>query len=116
PVSGVVLFARSSKAAARLAEQFRSRQVRKVYWALVERSSSGDLPPAGGTWEDWLLKVQEEARAECVAPGTPAARLAVLRFRKLGEAEDGALLEMEPTTGRMHQLRVQAASRGWPLP
>src|SRR5215831_16275551 len=54
PVSGVVLFARNTKAARRLAEQFQQRQVRKTYWAAVE----GDVQPGEGTWEDWLLKVQ----------------------------------------------------------
>src|SRR5215831_6606714 len=78
PVSGVVLFARNTKAARRLAEQFQGRQVRKVYWAVLERSGSGELPPAEGVWEDWLLKVQEEARTECVTPQTPGARKAVL--------------------------------------
>src|SRR5437764_11052710 len=60
PVSGVVLFARSTKAAQRLAEQFRERQVVKIYWAVVE----GDVSPDEGDWQDWLLKVQEEARSE----------------------------------------------------
>ena len=115
PVSGVVVFARNTKAARRLAEQFQSRQVRKVYWALVERSAAGELPPTEGTWEDWLLKIQDEARAERVTPETPGARRAVLRFRRLREAADGALLEVEPETGRMHQIRVQAAARGWPV-
>src|SRR5438094_6359969 len=64
PVSGVVLFARNTKAARRLAEQFQGRQVRKVYWALVERAPAGELPAEAGTWEDWLLKIQDEARAE----------------------------------------------------
>src|SRR5712692_6910505 len=67
PVSGVVLFARSSKAAARLAEQFHHRQVRKVYWALVD----GDVTPAEGVWEDWLLKIKDEARSLRVAAKTP---------------------------------------------
>jgi 23S rRNA pseudouridine1911/1915/1917 synthase len=115
PVSGVVLFARSSKAAQRLAEQFRQRQVRKVYWALVDRNASGDLPPPEGHWEDWLLKVTHEARAECVEPTTPGARHCVLNFRRLRETPDEVLLEIEPKTGRMHQIRVQAASRGWPV-
>jgi 23S rRNA pseudouridine1911/1915/1917 synthase len=115
PVSGVVLFARNTKAARRLAEQFQTRQVRKVYWALVERGPDGALPPSEGVWEDWLLKVQEEARAERAHPGAEGARLARLRFRRLAEAADGALLELEPETGRMHQLRVQAAMRGWPV-
>src|SRR5258708_33479038 len=71
PVSGVVVFARNTKAARRLAEQFQSRQVRKVYWAVVERSAAGELPPEEGTWEDWLLQVQDEARAERASPDTP---------------------------------------------
>jgi 23S rRNA pseudouridine1911/1915/1917 synthase len=115
PVSGVVVFARNTKAARRLAEQFQNRQVRKVYWALVERSSAGDVPPAEGVWEDWLLKIQDEARAECATAETPGARRALLRYRSLRENDDGALLEIEPETGRMHQIRVQAARRGWPL-
>src|SRR3954447_22886112 len=67
PVSGVVVFARNTKAARRLAEQFHNREVTKVYWAAVE----GDLQPAEGTWEDWLLKVRDEARTERVPSGTP---------------------------------------------
>jgi 23S rRNA pseudouridine1911/1915/1917 synthase len=115
PVSGVVVFARNTKAARRLAEQFQNRQVRKVYWALVERSPSGDVPSTEGVWEDWLLKVQEEARTERATEETPGARRAVLRYRRLRESAEGALLEIEPETGRMHQIRVQAASRGWPV-
>jgi 23S rRNA pseudouridine1911/1915/1917 synthase len=115
PVSGVVLFARNTKAAQRLAEQFRGRQVCKVYWAIVERSPAGDLPPEEGTWEDRLRKVKEEARAECAAPDAPDARLAVLRFRRLRDCAEDALLEIEPQTGRMHQIRIQAAARGWPV-
>jgi 23S rRNA pseudouridine1911/1915/1917 synthase len=115
PVSGVVLFARSTKAAQRLAEQFQGRQVRKIYWALVERSAAGDLPPKEGTWEDWLRKVKEEARSERATPDAPEARRAVLHFRRLHERADDALLEIEPQTGRMHQIRVQAAARGWPV-
>jgi 23S rRNA pseudouridine1911/1915/1917 synthase len=115
PVSGVVVFARNTKAARRLAEQFHARQVQKEYWALAERSAAGDLPPAGGAWEDWLLKVQDEARSQTVAADVPGARHALLRFRRLREFDDGALLVLEPQTGRMHQIRVQAAGRGWPV-
>src|ERR1700730_3728940 len=79
PVSGVVLFARNTKAARRLAEQFRERQVTKVYWAGLE----GDVEPAEGTWEDWLLKIPEESRSERANPSTPGARHAVLGYRRL---------------------------------
>src|SRR5262249_18336113 len=82
-----------------------------IYWALVD----GEVTPAEGEWEDWLLKVKEEARTVRVAPQTPGARQAVLGYRSLRRVEDGTLLEMVPQTGRMHQLRVQAASRGWPV-
>src|SRR5437762_4461166 len=79
PVSGVVLFARNSKAAARLAEQFQKHQVTKVYWALVE----GKVHPPEGVWEDWLRKRPEEARAEIASAGGEGAKLAVLDYRVL---------------------------------
>ncbi len=111
PVSGVILFARNTKAARRLAEQFQQRQVQKVYWAVVE----GEVEPAQGVWEDWLRKVAEEARAERVAPDTPSARHALLRYRRVASIPGRTFLEIEPQTGRMHQIRVQAAVRGWPI-
>jgi 23S rRNA pseudouridine1911/1915/1917 synthase len=115
PVSGVLLFARQTRSAQRLAEQFRTRQVRKLYLALVDRSPGGEAPPAEGAWEDHLLKVADQARTERVEPDTPGARQALLRFRRLGLDDTGALLEVELETGRMHQVRVQSASRGWPV-
>lgn len=115
PVSGVVIFARNTKAARRLAEQFQTREVRKVYWAVVERSGAGTVPEAEGVWEDWLLKVQEESRTERVTAETAQARHAVLQYRQVREVDEGALLEIEPRTGRMHQIRVQTAVRGWPV-
>ena len=111
PVSGVVLFARNTKAARRLAEQFRERQVTKVYWAAVE----GDVAPAEGTWEDWLRKLPEEARSERVQPDTPGARQAVLAYRRLQSCAGGTLVEFRPLTGRMHQIRLQASLRAWPV-
>jgi len=115
PVSGVVLFARNTKAARRLAEQFQGRQVRKVYWAVVERDGQGQAPPEEGQWEDYLLKIKDESRTERVTADTLGARQALLRYRRLREREEGALLEIEPLTGRMHQIRVQTAGRGWPV-
>jgi 23S rRNA pseudouridine1911/1915/1917 synthase len=111
PVSGVIVFARNTKAARRLAEQFQQRQVTKVYWAAVE----GDVRPDEGTWEDWLRKLPEEARSERAEPGAEGARHAVLRYRRLRPCRGGTLLEVEPRTGRMHQIRLQAALRGFPI-
>src|SRR5215472_4579254 len=90
PVSGVLVFARNTKAARRLAEQFQQRQVRKVYWAAVE----GAVEAEEGSWEDWVRKIREEARAERVGPDTPGARHARLTFRRLDAAGDGTLLEL----------------------
>jgi 23S rRNA pseudouridine1911/1915/1917 synthase len=111
PVSGVVLFARNTKAARRLAEQFQEHQVVKIYWAAVE----GEVQPEEGRWEDWLLKQTEEARTERVAPETPGARHAILGYRRLAVAFGCSWVEIRPETGRMHQIRVQAAGRGWPV-
>jgi 23S rRNA pseudouridine1911/1915/1917 synthase len=115
PVSGVIVFARNTKAARRLAEQFQTHEVRKVYRAVVEATPAGELPPEQGHCVDWLLKVSEEARTERVDAETPGSKRAVLRFRRLNATADGALLEIEPETGRMHQIRVQTAARGWPV-
>jgi 23S rRNA pseudouridine1911/1915/1917 synthase len=111
PVSGVVLFARNTKAAQRLAEQFQKHRVVKTYWAAVE----GNLEPEQGFWEDWLLKIPEEARSKQVSAETPGARHAVLEYRRLAIGPNRTLLEIQPRTGRMHQIRVQAAGRGWPI-
>jgi 23S rRNA pseudouridine1911/1915/1917 synthase len=111
PVSGVVLFARTTKAARRLAEQFQQRTVTKVYWAAVD----GDVEPCAGTWEDWVRKVPDEPRAEKADPGGPAAQRAVLSYRRLGRCRCGCVLEVRPLTGRMHQIRLQAALHGFPV-
>lgn len=111
PVSGAIVLARHVRAARRLAEQFEARLVRKVYWACVE----GHVQPEAGTWRDFVRKVPDEARAEIVAADHAEGRPAVLRYRTIGTTAWGAWLEIELETGRMHQVRVQAASRGWPV-
>jgi 23S rRNA pseudouridine1911/1915/1917 synthase len=112
PVSGVVVFARNTKAAQRVHAQFADRRTRKVYWAAVE----GDVTPDAGTWEDWLRKVPEESRTVKAAEGEPGAKAATLDYRVLERLPGGGtLLELTPRTGRMHQLRVQCAWRGHPV-
>ena len=111
PVSGVVVFARQTRSAQRLAEQFQRRQVTKIYWAAVE----GEVRPEEGTWQDWLRKLPDEARTEPAEAGAAGAKAAVLTYRRLRPCDGGTLLEVRPETGRMHQIRVQAARRGWPV-
>jgi 23S rRNA pseudouridine1911/1915/1917 synthase len=111
PVSGVLLFARTSKAAARLCEQFREGTVEKTYWAVVE----GELRSDAGSLEDWLCKDEEAHRVHVVSPHTSDAKQALLHFQK--RAAHGGLtwLELRPQTGRRHQLRVQLAHHGHPI-
>jgi 23S rRNA pseudouridine1911/1915/1917 synthase len=111
PVSGVVCFARNTKAAQRIHSQFQEHKVRKVYWALVER----DVQPEAGVWEDWIRKLVEESRVERATEGEPGAKKAVLGYKVLKKVEGGSLLELCPLTGRTHQLRVQTAWRGHPV-
>jgi 23S rRNA pseudouridine1911/1915/1917 synthase len=110
-VSGVMLFARTSKAAARLAEQFRQGSVDKVYWAVVE----GEVASSAGTLEDWLKKNPEMGRVEVVEPRTAAARQALLHFQRKGSHGGLTWLELRPQTGRTHQLRVQLAHHDHPI-
>jgi 23S rRNA pseudouridine1911/1915/1917 synthase len=111
PVSGVLLFARTSKAAARLAEQFREGTVEKVYWAVVE----GEVNPVAGTLEDWLMKDDEARRVVVVPRQTDGARQALLHYQRRGSHGGLSWLELSPQTGRTHQLRVQLAHRGHPI-
>jgi 23S rRNA pseudouridine1911/1915/1917 synthase len=111
PVSGVLLFARTSKAAARLAEQFRTGTIEKVYWAVVE----GEVGRAAGSLEDWLCKDRDTGRVEVVEPDTPGARQALLHFQRKATHGDLTWLEVRPQTGRTHQLRVQFAHHRHPI-
>jgi 23S rRNA pseudouridine1911/1915/1917 synthase len=111
PVSGALVFARHVRATRRLAEQFEGRMVRKVYWALVE----GNLVEDDGTWRDFMRKVPDEPRAELVDRSHSDARLATLHFRVQLRMEHATWLEIELETGRMHQIRLQAAARGFPV-
>jgi 23S rRNA pseudouridine1911/1915/1917 synthase len=111
PVSGVLLFARTSKAAARLSEQFRQGSVEKTYWAVVE----GDVNKPAGSLEDWLLKNRETGRVEIVEPHDAGARQALLHYQRRATHGGLSLLEVRPQTGRTHQLRVQLAHHAHPI-
>jgi 23S rRNA pseudouridine1911/1915/1917 synthase len=111
PVSGAIVFARHVRAAQRLAAQFENRTVTKVYWALVE----GDIQPDEGTWRDYLHKRHGMAQAIVVPEGDPRGKLAVMHYRVLARVGSASWLEVQLETGRTHQIRVQAASRGYPV-
>jgi len=111
PVSGLVLLARTSKALTRLTAAFRERRVEKVYWALVLSP-----PPAReGELQHYLLKDTARNRVRVVPPGTAGAQHGVLRYRWLRAVGPWHLLEVQPYTGRPHQIRVQLAAMGCPI-
>ena len=111
PVSGVLAFARTSKAAARLTAAFHDRVAQKSYIAITE------APPRApeGTIEHWLLKKGSKNVVRIVAENTPGARLARTRFRTIASSDGLTLVDLRPETGRPHQLRVAMASLGAPL-
>jgi 23S rRNA pseudouridine1911/1915/1917 synthase len=111
PTSGVLLFARTSKAAARIAEQFRQGSVEKTYWAIVD----GDIQRTAGSLEDWLLKDRDKGQVEVVEPRTRGARQALLHYQRRAAHNGLTWLEVRPQTGRTHQLRVQLAHHGNPI-
>jgi 23S rRNA pseudouridine1911/1915/1917 synthase len=112
PVSGVVVFARTSKAAARLTEQFRSRAVKKIYWAIVE----GVVEPESGVLENHLVRDEANHRMRIVGPGFPNAQHASLDYQRLKIVRKNlSLLEIELHTGRKHQIRLQLAEAGHPI-
>jgi 23S rRNA pseudouridine1911/1915/1917 synthase len=120
PVTGVVLLARTSKAAGRLSQQFRERNVEKIYWAIIQ----GTIEPASGQMIDFLRKDERHRRVHATSRPTPDAQIAELAYRTLGRAasepspREGtglSLLELQPRTGRKHQIRVQLARAGFPI-
>lgn len=111
PVSGVLVMGTNRRTARRLAEQFEGRMVHKVYWALVE----GQIDQDAGTWRDYLRKIPDVAQAELVGENAPDAREAVLTYEVIERRDTLTWLQIQLETGRMHQIRVQAAARGYPV-
>lgn len=113
PVGGVMVFAKTSKAAARLSEQVRTKQFEKQYLVVVD----GKMEQEKGILEDYLLKNERNNISKVVKEGTKNAKLASLDYEVLKYAEDIQLsvVKVNLHTGRHHQIRVQFASRGHSL-
>ncbi len=113
-VTGVIVLARTSKAASRLTDQFRRRSVEKTYWAIV----ADPLPNESGTLEHHIFKNDLRRRMETVKNSQPVpvdAKLARLAYQVIGTRADRSLLEVKLETGRKHQIRVQLESIGCPI-
>ena len=110
PVGGLVVLARTSKAADRLSAQVREKTLARQYVAAVR----GD-PPQSGELRDWLLKDERTNTVRAVPAGTPGAKDAKLCFVRVAQAEGLSLLRVKLYTGRSHQIRVQLSHAGMPI-
>jgi 23S rRNA pseudouridine1911/1915/1917 synthase len=111
PTSGVILLARTSKAAGRLSAQFRAGAIEKIYWAIVE----GVPAQVSGEWIDRLEKDRRINRSHILGEGKSEGKEARVAFRVLERVEGVTKLELLPGTGRSHQLRAQLSGRGLPI-
>lgn len=107
PVGGVMVFAKTSKAASRLSDQVRTRSLKKTYQAVL----CGQPQKSAATLKDWLIKDEKTNRVRTVPPASPKAKEAILHYQILGESEGLSLVQIQLETGRSHQIRVQFASR-----
>lgn len=111
PVSGVVVFAKTSKALSRLNDMFRDGNVSKRYLAIVK-----NLPPKPeGELTHWLVRNEKQNRSYAYDSEKPGSKKAVLKYRLLGSSVNYHLLEVELLTGRHHQIRCQLAKMGCPI-
>lgn len=111
PVSGVVLFARTSKALSRLSELFRTRALRKVYWAIVTKAPAENE----GTLTHWLTRNEKTNTARAYDREVPGSKKAVLDYRVVAHSDRYWLLQIELHTGRHHQIRCQLSKMGCPI-
>lgn len=111
PVSGLVLFAKTSKALTRLNEMFRTGQVKKTYWAIVRQRP----PQEEGTLVHWLVRNEQQNKSYAYDKEKPGAKRAVLHYKLIGASDRYYLLEVQLETGRHHQIRCQLAKMGCPI-
>lgn len=111
PVGGVMVFAKTSKAASRISEQIRTRQFKKDYLAVVH----GVLDRVEGSLENYLIKDTKNNRVSTTKSSIPGAKLALLKYIVLGVYKDLSLIKIQLQTGRPHQIRVQLSEIGHPL-
>ncbi|WP_288911537.1 RNA pseudouridine synthase [uncultured Bacteroides sp.] len=111
PVSGLVVFAKTSKALGRLNEMFRGGEVKKTYWAIVK-----NMPPEPeGELVHYLVRNEKQNKSYAYDSEKPGSKKAILHYRLIGRSDNYCLLEVDLKTGRHHQIRCQLAKMGCPI-
>ena len=111
PVSGVVIFAKTSKALTRLNDMFRNQEIKKIYWAIVKEKPT-DIE---GRLEHFLLRNEKQNKSFAHDKMVPNAKLASLTYKMISHSDTYYLLEVHLETGRHHQIRCQLAKMGFPI-
>ncbi|MCD8235588.1 MAG: RNA pseudouridine synthase [Prevotellaceae bacterium] len=111
PVSGLVMFARTGKALARLNDMFRTGEVHKTYWAIV----GSEPPQKEGTLVNWLVRNEKQNKSYAYDREVPNSKKAILDYRLIGKSDNYFLIEVDLKTGRHHQIRCQLAKMGCPI-
>ena len=111
PVSGLVVFAKTSKALSRLNDMFRTGDVHKTYWAIVKRRDIA----TEGTLTDWLTRNERQNKSYAHEREVPGAKKAVLKYKVRAVADNYMLIEVTLLTGRHHQIRCQLSHMGCPI-
>ena len=111
PVSGLVVFARTSKALTRLNKMFAEGEVHKTYWAIVKNTP--EQPE--GTLTHWLVRNEKQNKSYAFTTEKPNAKKAILKYKVIGCSNNYTLLEVNLMTGRHHQIRCQLAAMGCPI-
>ncbi len=111
PVSGLVVFARTSKALSRLNKMFAEGEVHKTYWAIVKNTPS--QPEA--TLTHWLVRNEKQNKSYAYTSEKPHSKKAMLKYKVIGRSDHYTLLEIQLMTGRHHQIRCQLAAMGCPI-
>ena len=122
PVSGLVVFARTSKALSRLNKMFAEGEVHKTYWAIVKsekvKVKSEQFATASQDWQTlthWLVRNEKQNKSYAYDQEKPNAKKAILKYRVLSQSDNYSLLEVNLMTGRHHQIRCQLAAMGCPI-
>lgn len=111
PVSGLVVFAKTSKALSRLNEMFKNSEVKKTYWAIVKQTPA----ETEGELVNYLVRNEKQNKSYAYDSEKPGSKKAILHYRLIARSDNYSLLEVDLKTGRHHQIRCQLAKMGCPI-